>query len=250
MDNEKNTLDEIKEEAEEVVETVEDAVNEAETAAEDFIGDAEEAAYEAEEAASEEISQFANEQKVPTGKIIAISSVIATIASIVIMLLGSYCINFVSGVMTAKNIEGTWGYELGGYNVSVYVMLDGKTFTLASGEGMTYFSCDYKFSGKNKLTLLPDDETKESMKGLVPTNSLEVTYDKEEKAITFNPSLGGISTWNAVEDETEIKGIKEAIKNYSENKAEVPSDNAAPEEAPADDENADDVVVEEAEKAE
>ena len=229
MDNEKNTFDKIKEQTEEV--------------AEDFA----ETVEEASEVIDEIIDKPAEKKIFSPGKIIAISSVIATIASIVIMLVGSYCINVISGAVTAKNIEGTWSYDLGGYYGSVYVMLEDKTITLASSEGMEYFSCDYKFSGKNKLNLLPDEETKEKMNGLIAVNSLEVTYDKKAKTITFNPSIGGLATWTAVEDETEIAALKDAIENYSSNdesdiSIEEPDDIEI-EEVPSDDDVSEDVEI-------
>ncbi len=249
MDNEKNTLDEIKEQAEDVAENAAEAVNDAaenlEDVADNAVDDAAEFAEEAEEAlenVSEQVdeitSEIAESKPLSSGKIIAISSVIATIASIVIMLLGSLCLNFVSGMVTANQIKGTWSYNLGSYygDTVIYVMLDGNKMTLASSDGNEYFSSDYKMSGKNTLKLSTDEKTKEKLNGLISGNSLDVSYDKASDSITFNPSIGGISTWNAVKDEKEIADLKEAMekskKDEKNKKDDAPANDA--EKAPAD----------------
>ena len=251
MDNEKNTLDEIKEQAEDVAENAAEAVNDAvekvedavENAAEDVAEYAEEAFDNASETVDEITSEVAEAKPMSSGKIIAISSVIATIASIVIMLLGSLCLNSVSGMITANQIKGTWSYNLGSYygDTVIYVMLDGNKMTLTSSDGMEYFSSDYKMSGKNTLKLSPDAKTNENMSGLISGNSLDVSYDKASDSITFNPSIGGISTWNAVKDEKEIADLKEAMaknkKNEENKKDEAPANDAGAndaEKAPAD----------------
>ena len=262
MDNEKNNLDEIKEQGEEaaqdVIQTVEEADEYAEEAKE-FVEETNEyaenegsetsegaadyasEAFESYNDSSENYASAVNEPKtMSSGKIIAISSIIATIASVVIMILGSYCVNFVSGIVTANQIKGTWSYNLGSYygDTVIYVMLDGKEISLNSSDGMEYFSAGYSMSGKNTLKLSTDEETKEKISGLISGTSLDVTYDKSSDSITFNPSIGGIATFNAVRDESEIAGIKEAIaKNKKEDEsknedkkaednANAPSDNA------------------------
>ena len=243
MDNEKNTLDEIKEQAEDAAENAAEALDNAAESANDAVENFEEAAKsaaedvtefaeEAYEDVSKQVDEITSEAKpMSAGKIIAVSSVIATIASIVIMLLGSLCFNFVSGIVTANQIKGTWSYNLGSYygDTVIYVMLDGNKMTLASSDGNEYFSSDYKMNGKNTLKLSTDEETKEKLNGLISGNSLDVNYDKASDSITFNPSIGGISTWNAVKDEKEIADLKEAMEKYkkdAENKKDE-ADNAA-----------------------
>ncbi|MDP4117953.1 MAG: hypothetical protein Q8873_02040 [Bacillota bacterium] len=171
-----------------------------------------------------------SEHAMKPSKIIAISSVIATIASIVILLLGSAAINLASGAILGSKIEGTWAYEISsnyGSNMKVCIILKDNKFTLASTEGMTYFTCKYKVTGKDTIELISDKESAAKMTQIgVNPGTFVVKYDSTNKSITLNPSIGGIATWTAVSKDEAAK-ISESIKNHKETSAPSGSGNTS-----------------------
>ncbi|MBQ3054384.1 MAG: hypothetical protein IJC89_05760 [Clostridia bacterium] len=210
----------VKETVEEVIEDVEEKVRP------EVYDDFSEDFQQAEEKATEV-------KPIKEGKIIAISSVIATIASIVIILLGSFGIKLVGGIITTSQLEGTWAFDLGAAyggteEMKVYLFMDGGELQLASSEGMEYFTCKYKGVEKGIIEIVATDEQKTAMTGLLTPGEMKVSYDKDMDMIILDPGIGGITDWTAVSKE-ESAAMQEKIENYSP----APMEGIVPQEVPS-----------------
>ena len=216
MDKEKvlgevnDTVEAVEEVVEEVTETVEEVAEAVEEVAEKVRPEVYDDFSEEEPVAEEKAEKCSG-----FTKLVALTSAISTIATLIVLFVGSLAINFCGGLLTAGKIEGNWAYDMsyGTTEMKVYVFIEDGEMTLASSDGMEYFTCQYKVTEKDTIEIIADDETAAQMNGILSAGKMNVTYDKKNDAITFNPTIGGIATWTAITDE-EKEIIDEKMANY------------------------------------
>ena len=217
MDQEKNLNEEltdmvadVAEELEETAEVVGEAVEELAQVAEekvrpevydDFADDSEE----------ENVSVVKEKKPLGTSGIIAISSAIATVAAVVIMLLINGISTLIPTIITNSQINGVWALDMSEYEMgNIYVVFDGGEMILTSDDNGVMFTCDYDVVENGKIELSGDSENMMMVSNLIGASELRVSYDKEADALNFSPAIGGVATWEAADKETSKKVIESA----------------------------------------
>ncbi len=219
MDQEKNLNEEltdiVADAAEELEEAVEETAEVVEEAVEELAQVAEEKVrpevYDdfTDEAEEENVSVVKEKKPLGTSGIIAISSAIATVAAVVIMLLINGISTLIPTIITNSQINGVWALDMSEYEMgNIYVIFDDGEMILTSDDNGVMFTCDYDVVENGKIELSGDSENMMMVSNLIGASELRVSYDKEADALNFSPAIGGVATWEAVDKETSKKVIE------------------------------------------
>ena len=209
MEQEKNLNEEITEATEEVVETAEEVV---------------ETVEEVTEVVKEKVrpkvnDDFSEEEPKPEKKekksfgcgFMALSTLVSSIISVVLTLTILFFMSAVPKWTTAAQIEGVWALDMTEYGMgNIYLVLNDDKLAIKSEQGGVLLTCDYAVTEKGKIEISADDNEMMMVNQLIGTTELKVKYDEENNAVTFSPAIGGIATWNGV-DETVEKSVIESL---------------------------------------
>ena len=212
MDQEKNLNEEItettQEVVEEVIETVEEAVEEVAEVIEEKVRPVVYDDFSEEEPAPEK-----KENKGLGIGFLAISTIISSAISVFVTLFILFLMNAIPAWVTAVQIDGVWELDMTEYQMGhIYVVLEDGKMTLTSEQEGKMFTCDYNVTKKETIELEADEMNMMAVSQVIGGTELKVKYDKDANALTFSPAIGGVATWEGVDNEV-AKTVIEGIEN-------------------------------------